>query len=208
MPNNRLRITALIVLLLSVISEIATNAQDATKQMSESHVVYVGTPYDVISIMLEMARIGKDDLIYDLGSGDGRMVILAIQKYNCRGIGYEIDPVMVQASKANILRNRVEDRVQIVQADIFTVDLSEATVIMLYMLPETNKKLLPQLDRMKPGSRIICHNYDLPGIVEDQTLTYLSNEDSTTHIMTLYTTPLKRRAVVNKRPILSLPSNP
>lgn len=208
MPSNRLRITTLIVLLLSVISGIATKAQDSSKQTPKSHVVYVGTPYDVISIMLEMARIDKDDLIYDLGSGDGRMIILATQKYDCRGIGYEIDPVMVQASKANILRNRAEDRVQIVQADIFTVDLREASVIMLYMLPETNEKLLPQLDTMKPGSRIICHNYDLPGIVEDKTLTYLSNEDSTTHIMTLYTTPLKRRAVVDKLPVLSPPANP
>ena len=173
-------------------------AREEVGPTPKPYVVYVGTPYDVISIMLEMARTGREDLVYDLGCGDGRMVILAAQKYGCRGIGYEIDPEMVRASEANVSANGVKELVKIVQADMFTLDLSEASVIMLYLLPELNRKLVPQLDRMKPGSRVICHNYGIPGIVADQTLTYLSNEDQTTHVMTLYTTPLRRAASAGK----------
>jgi SAM-dependent methyltransferase len=173
-------------------------AREEAGPTSKPYVVYVGTPYDVISIMLEMARTGREDLVYDLGCGDGRMVILAAQKYGCRGIGYEIDPEMVRASEANVSANGVKELVKIVQADMFTLDLSEASVIMLYLLPELNRKLVPQLDRMKPGSRVICHNYGIPGIEADQTLTYLSNEDQTTHVMTLYTTPLRRTAAARQ----------
>ncbi len=192
MLRNRTRITGSGLLLLLVFSGISSAVQEQTKQIHKPDVVYVGTPYDVISIMLEMARVREQDVIYDLGCGDGRVVILAAHKYGCRGIGFEIDPMKVQLSKANVSRNRVGDRVKIIQADIFTLDLSEATVILLYLTPEMNRKLLPQLNRTRPGTRVICHNYDLPGIVADQTLTYLSNEDNTTHIMTLYVTPLKK----------------
>ncbi len=173
-------------------------AREEAGRTAPPYVVYVGTPYDVISIMLQMARTGREDLVYDLGCGDGRMVILAAQKYGCRGIGYEIDPEMVRAAEANVSANGVKELVKIVHADMFTLDLGEASVIMLYLLPELNRKLLPQLDRMKPGSRVLCHNYGIPGIVADQTLTYLSNEDQTTHVMTLYTTPLRRDASVDK----------
>ena len=82
---------------------------------------------------------------------------------------------------------------KIVQADIFTLDLSKADVIPIYLLPEMNRKLLPQLDKLKPGSRIVCHDYDLDGIVADKTITVISNEDNATHTLSLYTTPLKRK---------------
>lgn len=156
-------------------------------------VVYVGTPYDVVSKMLQMAAVTKDDVVYDLGCGDGRIVVLAAQKYGCRGVGYEIDPERVAASQANVSKNNVGNLVSIVHADIFTIDLSEATVLPLYLLPEINRKLIPQLEKLKPGSRIICHNYDLDGIVADKMTTFLSSEDNSTHILWLYTTPLKRR---------------
>ena len=81
----------------------------------------------------------------------------------------------------------------IVHAHIFTIELSEATVLPLYLLPEINRRLIPQLEKLKPGSRIVCHNYDLDGIVADEMTTFLSNEDNSTHILWLYTTPLKRR---------------
>lgn len=194
MSKNRIKIARSGLLLLLIFSGISSIAQEQKKQIRKPDVVYVGTPYDVISIMLEMARIEKDDVVYDLGCGDGRMVILAAQKHSCRGIGYEIDPIIVKQAEANVLRNHMGDLVKIVPADIFTLDLREASVFLLYLTSEMNGKLLPQLDKVKPGSRVVCHNYGLPGIVADQTLTYLSNEDNTTHVMTLYTTPLKRIA--------------
>jgi SAM-dependent methyltransferase len=197
--HSAARIVGCLLLLFPLLLSASLPAREEAGPTPKAYnVVYVGTPYDVISIMLEMARTGKEDLVYDLGCGDGRMVILAAQKYGCRGIGYEIDPEMVRASEANVTANGVQELVKIVQADMFTLDLSEASVIMLYLLPELNRKLLPQLDRMKPGSRVICHNYGIPGIEADQTLTYLSNEDQTTHVMTLYTTPLRRTAAARQ----------
>jgi len=171
-----------------------TNTKDkTTKWMRSPDVVYVGTPYDIVSKMLQMAQTKKGDMVYDLGCGDGRMLVLAAQKYGCRAVGYDIDPERVNESIANAARNNVEKLVTIIQADIFTLDLRKADVIPMYLLPEMNKKLLPQLDQLKKGARIVTHDYDLDGIVSDKTVTVTSNEDNASHILSLYTTPLKRK---------------
>ena len=193
MHKNRIGIAHSVLLLSAFLMATSRPALEQTNGLHKPDVVYVGTPYDVISILLQMAHVQKDDVLYDLGCGDGRILVLAAQKYGCRGVGYEIDPERVHASIENVIRNHVEKLVKIVQADIFNLDLSEATVIHLYLLPELNKKLLPQLDKMKPGTRVICHNYNLQGIIADRTVTYLSYEDSSTHILTLYTIPLVRK---------------
>jgi SAM-dependent methyltransferase len=173
---------------------VALAEEKKTKWMRNPDVVYVGTPYDLISKMLKMAKVSKKDHVYDLGCGDGRMLVLAALKYGCRGVGYDIDPERVTASNENVERNHVEKLVKIIQADIFTIDLSEADVIPLYLLPEMNRKLLPQFDKMKPGSRIVCHDYDLEAIVADQNVTIISNEDNASHTLSLYTTPLRRNS--------------
>ena len=155
-------------------------------------VVYVGTPYDVVAAMLKMAGVKKSDLIYDLGCGDGRMVVLAAKKYGCRGMGYDIDPERVSASMANVKRNGIENLVKIIQADLFDLDFSHADVLSLYLLPEINEKLVPQFEKLKPGSRLVFHNYGLEGFKPDKTLYVLSNEDNMSHTLFLYTTPLIR----------------
>ncbi len=160
--------------------------------MRTPDVVYVGTPYDVVSTMLRMAGVKKQDVVYDLGCGDGRMLVLAAQKYGCRAVGYDIDPVRVRESRENVARNGVGSLVEIIQEDIFKVDLAEATVLPVYLLPEMNRRLLPQLEKLKPGSRIVCHDYGLDGIIPDETRTVISNEDNASHILMLYTTPLRR----------------
>ncbi len=160
--------------------------------MRTPDVVYVGTPYDLVSEMLHLAQVKKDDLVVDLGCGDARMLVLAAQKYGSRGIGYEIDPDMVRASRKNIEKNKVGHLVKVIQADIFTVDISDADVIPAYLLPEMNLKLLPQLETLKPGSRLVFHNYDIEGIIPDKTVEVISNEDNSNHTLFLYTTPLKR----------------
>ena len=190
----KLRVNLMAALLLAaILSPSAVVRSDDLKEIRTPDVVYVGTPYDVVSKMLKMAAVKKRDLVYDLGCGDGRIVVLAAQKYGCRAVGYDIDPVRVRESRENVVRNRVEKLVKIVQADIFTLDLRAATVLSLYLLPEMNRKLLPQLDRLKPGARIVCHNYDLEGIVADEVVDMVSNEDNSNHTLTLYTTPLKRK---------------
>jgi len=181
------------VLLAAMISMDAVPKDKEAKWMRNPDVVYVGTPYDLASRMLQMAQVKKGDVVYDLGCGDGRMLVLAAKKYGCRAVGFDIDPERVNESLANVRRNQVENLVKIVQADIFTVDLRKANVLPLYLLPEMNIKLLPQLDKLKKGSRIVTHDYDLDGIVADKTITVISNEDNASHTLSLYTTPLRRK---------------
>ena len=181
------------VLLAAVISMDAVPKDKEAKWIRNPDVVYVGTPYDLVSKMLQMAATKKNDLVYDLGCGDGRMLVLAARKYGCRAVGVDIDPDRVNESLANVKKYGVEKLVKIVQADIFTVDLKNASVLPLYLLPEMNRKLLPQLDKLKKGARIVTHNYDLEGIVADRTITVISNEDNASHTLSLYTTPLRRK---------------
>jgi ribosomal protein L11 methylase PrmA len=185
----------ILAVILSVfqLSTSAAGKKKETPSMRPPDVVYVGTPYDLISMMLTMAKVKKSDLVYDLGCGDGRMLVLAAQKYGAHGVGYDIDPERVQASKENVAKNKVEKLVEIIQGDIFTVDLSKVDVLPLYLLPEMNRNLIPQINKMKPGSRIVCHDYGLDGILPDETRNVISNEDNANHTLMLYTTPLKRQ---------------
>ena len=181
------------LILAAILSMGAISQEQSSEFIRTPDVVYVGTAYDVASKMLQMAQVKKSDLVYDLGCGDARLLVLAAEKYGCKAIGYDIDPERVRLSRENVARNHVEDLVKIVQADIFTLDLRDADVIPLYLLPEMNQKLLPQLDKLKPGSRIVCHNYDLEGIVPDETINMISNEDNAEHSLYLYTIPLKKK---------------
>ncbi|HKO63374.1 MAG TPA: class I SAM-dependent methyltransferase [Pyrinomonadaceae bacterium] len=125
-------------------------------------VPYVPTPESVVAKMLELAKVNKNDVVYDLGSGDGRIVITAAQKHGARGVGYDIDPQRIKEANANAQTAKVTDRVRFVQGDLFQADLSEASVVTLYLLPEINLKLRPKLlKELKPGTRIVSHNYGL-----------------------------------------------
>lgn len=185
-------IIAAAFLILIITPLIAEERTEELRWIGTPDVVYVGTPYDVVSAMLHMARVNKDDLVVDLGCGDARILVLAAQKYGSRGIGYDIDPDMVRTSRRNVEKNNVADLVQIIQADIFTVDISKADVLPIYLLPEMNLRLLPQLETLKTGSRLVFHNYDLEGFIPDIKVEVVSNEDNSTHTLYLYTIPLKR----------------
>ncbi len=188
------RRTQLIVIAGALISGAIVpggSSKPRTEQTRTPDVVYVGTPYDVVSRMLKMAAVKKSDVVYDLGCGDGRMLVLAAQKYGCRGIGYDIDPERVAAAVANVKRNYVAGLVKIIQGDIFTVDLRNADVLLLYLLPEMNTKLLPQIDKLRPGSRLVFHDYGLPEYREDEKVEMRSNEDNATHTLYLYRMPLE-----------------
>jgi SAM-dependent methyltransferase len=154
--------------------------------------VYVGTPYDVIDKMVEMASLRRGDLVYDLGCGDGRIVVAAAKRSGCRAVGYDINPVRIEESLENVRKNRVGRLVKIEQEDIFKVDLRPASVVMLYLLPDMNRKLLPQLEKLTPGSRIVTHDYSLEGIEPDRSVTMASLEDGVEHYVYLYTSPLKK----------------
>jgi predicted methyltransferase len=163
-----------------------------TPETRKPDVLYVATPQEVVDKMLDMAKVTKDDVVYDLGCGDGRFVVTAAKKYGCRGVGYDISPRRVRESRANVRKNGVEQRVRIEQKDIFTLDLSQADVITLFLLPSLNEKLIPQLDKLKPGSRIVSHNFGMRGVMPDETVKFMSTEDKSQHTIYLWTTPLNK----------------
>ncbi|UCD52867.1 MAG: class I SAM-dependent methyltransferase, partial [Phycisphaerales bacterium] len=159
----------------------------------EPDVVFVPTPQDVVERMLELANVKKNDLLYDLGCGDGRIVVTAAKKHGCKAIGYDVDPERIAESLENVEKNRVGGLVKIEQEDIFTLDLSKANVITLYLLPELNVRLIPQLEKLKPGSRIVSHDFSMEGVEPDEVVRMDSEEDSLEHSIYLWTTPLKKK---------------
>jgi SAM-dependent methyltransferase len=145
----------------AVAADPALNSTNAPARKPD--VVYVPTPQEVVDKMLEMAAVKKGDVVYDLGCGDGRIVVTAAKKYGVKAVGFDIDPERIKEARANVQSNHVENLVTIKQADIFTLDLREASVVTLYLLPDLNVKLMPQLARLKPGSRIVSHDFDMRG---------------------------------------------
>jgi SAM-dependent methyltransferase len=125
-------------------------------------VIFVPTPNDVVDKMLEMAKVTANDLVYDLGCGDGRIVITAVQRYHARGVGIDIDPERIKEATANARRAGVSNRVKFIQGDLFEADISAATVVALYLLTELNLKLRPKLMKeLEPGTRVVSHAFGM-----------------------------------------------
>jgi hypothetical protein len=140
-------------------------------------VVFVPTPEAVVNRMLEMAEIEDGDVLYDLGCGDGRIVVTAAKRYGIKAFGFDIDPNRVRESLENVKAHGVEHLVTIKQADVFTLDLREANVVTLYLLPSLNVRLMPQLAQLKPGSRILSHEFDMSGAKPLEVVTVTAGED-------------------------------
>jgi SAM-dependent methyltransferase len=158
---------------------------------------YIPSPQDVVDTMLEAADLDKDDVVFDLGCGDGRIVITAAKRYGCRGIGFEYDPKIAGLARANVAKEGLADLVTIEQRDIFTIEpaeLNRASVITLYLLPWMNEKLRPQLERLASGKVILSHDWDLPGIEPDRVVRMDSQFDDSRveHRIYVWTTPLKK----------------
>ena len=136
---------------------------------SKKIVPFVPSPQEVVDKMIELAGVKKDDVVYDLGSGDGRIVITAAKK-GAKAVGFDIDPQLVKESRENIRKAGVEDRAEIRDQDILTVDLSPASVVTMYLLPDVNLKLKPNLlSQLKPGSRVVSHAFDMGDWKPDRT---------------------------------------
>ena len=135
-------------------------------------VPYVPTPQSVVDKMLDIAKVTGEDYLIDLGSGDGRIPIAAAKRFGTKGMGVEIDPVHVQEAKTNAVNARVADKVEFKKQDLFETDLSQATVLTLYLLPRVNLQLRPRLlNKLKPGTRVVSHSFDMGDWKPDQKIT-------------------------------------
>jgi SAM-dependent methyltransferase len=152
---------------------------------------YITTPMDVVERMFEIAEVKETDLLYDLGCGDGRMAIVAAEKFGCRSIGFDIEPERIRESRENAKTRGVEDRATFEQKDIFTLDLSEVDVVAMYLLPRYMPRLIPQFAQMRPGSRIVAHDIPIEGVPPDKVEYVTSAEDDKEHAIYLWITPLK-----------------
>jgi tRNA G37 N-methylase Trm5 len=195
--RRTLVLAALAALAMSGSRVAALPYEEETEGKRTPDVVYVPTPQDVVEKMLELAEVKKTDLVYDLGCGDGRIVVTAAKKYGCRAFGFDIDPKRIEESKENVRKNRMGDLVTIKEQDIFKLDLSPANVVTLYLLPSLNVKLIPQLEKLKPGCRIVSHDFDMKGVKPDKILKINSEEDNRSHKVYLWTTPLKKEKATN-----------
>jgi SAM-dependent methyltransferase len=137
-------------------------AQEQGAALRGPDVIFVPTPNEIVATMLKMAAVTKKDTVYDLGCGDGRIVITAAQRYGARGFGIDIDPERVAEATENVAKAGVADRVKIIRGDLFEADISAATVVTLYLLTDLNLKLRPKLLRdLKPGTRVVSHAFSM-----------------------------------------------
>ena len=163
-------LVALIAATLLFTPVAPSNAQTAQAPDRRPDVVFVPTRAEVVEAMLDLAGVKAGDVVYDLGCGDGRFVISAAQR-GARGVGVDIDPVRVKEATANVEKNKVADRVKIVQGDLFEADIREATVVTLYLLPNLNRRLRPKLwKELKPGSRVVSNMFDMGDWKPDRTI--------------------------------------
>jgi SAM-dependent methyltransferase len=170
---------------------VATPAQQGLRQPD---VIYVPTRQSVVDAMLKVANVKAGDVVYDLGCGDGRIVVTAA-KLGARAIGIDIDPQRVKEANENVARNNVGDRVKILNQDLFTTDVSEANVVTLYLLPSLNLRLRPTLWKtLKPGTRVVSHDFDMGDWKPEQTLNV---EGATIYYWTI-TPDLAKRAAAEK----------
>ena len=160
-----------LALSLAMMAAIATPALAQTPAPLRSpDVIFVPTPQEVVDAMLKLAKVSASDIVYDLGSGDGRTPITAAKTYGARGVGIDIDPQRIKEAMENLKTAGVADKVRFLNQDLFTTNISEATVVTLYLLPSLNLKLIPKLNaELKPGTRVVSHAFDMGDIKPLQT---------------------------------------
>jgi uncharacterized protein (TIGR03000 family) len=161
------------------------------KPVKAPELVFVPPPSEILEKMLETADIKKSDVVYNLGCGDGRIVLAAAKKYECKAYGFDNDEKNVRAAEKKVADQKLDKRVTIKKQDIFEVDLTPASVVLIYLSPEANSKLVPQLEKLKPGSRIVSYDFKIEDYKPDRDDKVIIG-DSTHHVY-LWETPLKKK---------------
>ncbi len=185
-PLRAIRISIILLLFGSLIHS------SFAQQVPFAEVVpFVTTPMEVVEAMLDMAEVRSDDVLYDLGSGDGRIPIAAAQKFGIRAVGIEIDPDLVELALRQAQEGRVADKVYFLQGDIFEMDFSEASVLTLYLFPDINLQLYPKLMDLAPGTRIVSHKYPIEGWEPEKTRT-IEDSEGNEHKVYKWTVPKRQ----------------
>jgi ubiquinone/menaquinone biosynthesis C-methylase UbiE len=183
--------TALLCLLPrpSGMVEAAQTGQGLAGTTLIKRVPFVPTPQDVVEKMLDLAKVTSDDVVYDMGSGDGRIVITAAQKYGAHAVGVEINADLYRQSRDRIKELGLDDRAHVMCEDMFDVSLKRATVVTMYLLTSSNEKLRPKLEReLHSGTRVVCHDFHIPGWDPEQVVDVTSKNDIP-HKIYLYVRP-------------------
>lgn len=163
----------------------------ASRTVPMLDVPYVPTHQTIVDEMLRMAEVDADDVLYDLGSGDGRIPITAAQRFGTRGVGIDLNPERIKEANEGAKKAGVTDKVKFIEGDIFKEDFSEATVLTLYLLPEVNLKLRPTILGMKPGTRVVSHNYGM-GDWEPEKVKEMEVPGGGTHYIYFWRVPAKK----------------
>jgi cyclopropane fatty-acyl-phospholipid synthase-like methyltransferase len=171
---------AVLCLLLSV--PLLLGAQDFEKLAP-----FVPTPPEVVERMLKLAGVKAGDTVFDLGCGDGRIVIMAAQKFGAKGVGVEMDDELYTKTVARVKELGLQDKVKIIKGDLMQADITSATVVTLYLLPSSNEKLRPKLEKsLKPGSRVVSHDFEMPGWKTAKTEEMETEDIGRMHTLYLY----------------------
>jgi trans-aconitate methyltransferase len=181
MRLHRSLVVSALALVLGLTVAGSTVAQQQLKPLEKDpEVPYVPTHERVVAEMLKVAKVGKNDVLYDLGSGDGRIPITAAKRFGTRGVGVDVDPARITEARENAKKAGVADKVTFMQQDLFETNIKEATVVTLYLLPDVNLRLRPKLlAELKPGTRVVSHNYDMGDWKPLQTITVKVPEEHT-----------------------------
>ncbi len=181
-----MRLRGVVLFFAVMLATVASSSAQQPAQLRSPDVIFVPTPQEVVDAMLKLAKVGPNDVVYDLGSGDGRIPITAAKSFGARGVGIDIDPQRIREAAENLKTAGVGDKVKFLNQDLFTTPIGEATVVTLYLLPSLNLKLLPKLNaELKPGTRVVSHAFDMGDIKPQQTI----NVNGRT--VYFWTTPIK-----------------
>lgn len=177
------------------LSQGRSATREATEVSPESDAIFVPTPDDVVARMLDIAGVTSRDTVYDLGSGDGRILLAAARSHGSKAVGYEIDRELVDEARKSARKQRLDSLLTIHHTNLFTADLAGADVVALYLPSDILTRLLPQFEKLKPGARIVSHQFRIPGVAPDRSVTMVSSEDGEPHRVYLWKTPLTFGAV-------------
>lgn len=178
------RRTLLTASLLGLASRAVPGPQDSTEKLAP----YFPTPHTVVEKMLRLAGVKASDTVYDLGSGDGRIVVMAAEKFGAKSVGVEYDASLVAQSRMTIKRKKLDAKASIIHGDMLAQNYSPASVLTVYLLPTSNDKMRPILEKqLRPGTRIVCHDFEFAGWTPTQTVTIEDDGEGRSHTLFLYT---------------------